>query len=98
MISRHKERLIPLDYFNSIGDKPRQTYYMMKEEGLTHEAIEIDANGAPGRHVITDGADAELASYLRPKPASLLQSEQPGRRDDMGVNQSDRRPPNRAGS
>jgi hypothetical protein len=67
MIGRYKERLIPAEYLNKVGDRPRQTYYLLKKEGHVHEAVEIDANGAPGKHLITDGADTELASYLRPE-------------------------------
>jgi len=67
MIHRYRERLIPLEYFNMVGDRSRQTYYMMNREGLAHEAVEIDANGPPGQHVITDGAETEFASYLRPE-------------------------------
>jgi hypothetical protein len=66
MIGRHKERLISLEFFNKVGDEPRRTYNLIRREGLAHEAIEIDANGAPGQHVITDGAHTQLASYLRP--------------------------------
>jgi hypothetical protein len=67
MIGLYKERLIALDYINAVGDKPRQTYYTIKREGLAHEAVEIDANGAVGEHVITDGADTKLAACLRPR-------------------------------
>jgi zeta toxin len=64
--SHYKMRLIPPEYFDMVGDKPRRTYYILKAEGLVHEAVEVDANGPLGQHVIIDGADTELASYLRP--------------------------------
>jgi AAA domain len=66
MIGRYRKRLIALEYFKEVGDRPRQTYYIAKGEGLAHETVEIDANGAPGQHVITEGAGTEPASYLRP--------------------------------
>jgi predicted ABC-type ATPase len=69
MIGRYLKtgRLIDADYFRQVGDKPRQTYYLLKREGVANEAVEIDANGALGEHIITDGGEAELASYLRPE-------------------------------
>jgi hypothetical protein len=93
MIGRYRERLIPLEYFNTVGDKPRQTYYVIKKEGLAHETVEIDANGPLGQHVITDGADTKLASFLRSEQPDFVR-----RRDGMGVDSSDRRPPKGTGS
>jgi adenylate kinase family enzyme/predicted nucleic acid-binding Zn-ribbon protein len=79
MIGRYQRtgRMIASEYFAQVGDKPAQTYYMMKKEGLAHDAVEIDANGPPGQHVITDGAGTELAKYLQSDARGG-----PGRSDD----------------
>jgi hypothetical protein len=37
-------RIIPADYFNSVGTRPTETYRTIKNEGDLGSATEVDAN------------------------------------------------------
>jgi hypothetical protein len=57
-------RIIPADYFNSVGTKPTETYRAIKNEGGLRSAVEVDANGPPGQYLITDGQGSDIADTI----------------------------------
>lgn len=61
-------RIVSTEYFDAVGEKPRQTYYILKNEGLANEAIDIDGNGPPGALSIIDGAETGLAASIAGGP------------------------------
>jgi hypothetical protein len=54
-------RIIPADYFNSVGTKPTETHRAIKNEEGARSAAEVDANGPPGQYLITDGQGSDIA-------------------------------------
>jgi hypothetical protein len=57
-------RIIPADYFNSVGTKPTETYRAIRNEGGVRSATEVDANGPPGQYLITDGQGSDIADTI----------------------------------
>jgi hypothetical protein len=57
-------RIIPADYFHSVGTKPTETYRAIKNEGGLGSAAEVDANGPPGQYLITDGQGSDIADTI----------------------------------
>jgi hypothetical protein len=48
--------LISHAYTTEVGDKPSATFVRNAAEGSINDAVNIDANGPKGKHVVTSGA------------------------------------------
>lgn len=59
-------RLIPSDFYRSIGGRPRITYNEVKRSAGVRSYAEVNANGKEGEEFITDGAGS-IFDYLRKK-------------------------------
>jgi hypothetical protein len=57
-------RLISADYTREVDGNPTRTYNKLKASGNYVATASVDANGAPGTHVVTEGADTEIGRAL----------------------------------
>lgn len=57
-------RLIPSDFYRSIGDRPRNTFRDMKGRKDVNSYAEVNANGAQGEEFITEG-EGDVFSWLQ---------------------------------
>lgn len=60
-------RMISHDYTRSVDGNPTKTYNAIKDNGDYAQTVNIDANGKPGRHLITEGAHTSIGRSLLPK-------------------------------
>ena len=49
-------RIIPSEYFDSIGTKPGQTYYTLRNEGGFHDTADFDGNAPLPRIIDNPGS------------------------------------------
>jgi len=60
----HTGRLIPSEFYRSIGDAPTKTYNVVKKSRDVRSYAEVDVNGSQGEEKITEGGGAVL-EWLR---------------------------------